>query len=91
MTPKVLDVVSQAFASPDSGESAIVSRQTFEYDEDFLQDAIRQSLEFWLGTRTQIGVSVDETWKCDICEYRADCEWRAEQASIHSQKTARKK
>lgn len=68
-----------------------MARQTFEYDEDFLQQAVSQALEFWLGTRQHIGVDIKETWKCDVCEYKADCEWREEQASVYSQKMTSKR
>jgi exonuclease V len=77
--------------SPDPGESTIVGRQTFEYDEDFVQQTVSQVLEFWLGTRQHIGVDINETWKCNVCEYKADCEWRKEQASVYSQKTTSKR
>jgi exonuclease V len=85
------NVISDMMSSPDLGESTIVARQTFEYDEDLVKQALTQALEFWLGSRQQTGVDVDETWKCDVCEYKADCEWRAEQALVYSRKMGSKR
>ena len=74
-----------------SGDSTILARQTFDYDKAFLDMAVTEALEFWLGTRDNVGVDLNDTWKCDVCEYKANCEWREEQASIFSQKMASKR
>jgi len=66
--------------------SDIIDVKSFNYDETFMKETVKHSLEFWNGRRPLEGVSIGDTWKCDVCEYKADCEWREEQAAIFSQR-----
>jgi exonuclease V len=67
-------------------DSDIIDVKSFEYDETFMEKTVKHSLEFWHGQRPLEGVSIGDTWKCNVCEYKADCEWRQEQAAILSQR-----
>lgn len=78
--------VSQSEKLLSRGASEYITSQTFEYDEEFVQEAITQSLDFWLGIRGHAGTSLEESWKCNVCEYRENCEWRSQQAVAFSQK-----
>jgi exonuclease V len=35
-------------------------------------------MNWWKGERTPRGVEVMEAWKCRICEFADECEWRQE-------------
>lgn len=43
---------------------------------------VKKSMEFWKVKRPYVGVSLGETWKCEKCEYKRDCEWRNDQAKM---------
>ena len=51
--------------------------------------SVREAMDFWLGKRPIIGVSPENAWKCNVCEYKDDCEWRQEQAALFAQKARR--
>ncbi|PVG01864.1 hypothetical protein CPB86DRAFT_781242 [Serendipita vermifera] len=68
-------------------DSTVLATRTFDYDVEFLQHKLNQALDFWLGQRPLKGVPIGETWKCGVCEYKKDCEWRAEQAAVLSQRS----
>lgn len=58
----------------------IIGVKTFRYEAVELETHINHVLAFWLGEREPIGVGLDATWKCNSCELRESCEWRAEEA-----------
>ncbi|KAH8835589.1 exonuclease V a 5' deoxyribonuclease-domain-containing protein [Flagelloscypha sp. PMI_526] len=62
-------------------EQALAIR--FQMNENFLDAHIRDAFEFWHGKRRPKGVSLEQTHRCNTCEYRDGCEWRAEQAELY--------
>ncbi|KAK0523557.1 hypothetical protein OC842_006105 [Tilletia horrida] len=61
-------------------EQQIIAKVAFTYSADQLEEHLAKVMPVWLGTREPVGVKELETYKCNSCEYRADCEWRAEKA-----------
>ncbi|KAG8827937.1 hypothetical protein FRC19_011085 [Serendipita sp. 401] len=67
--------------SDSTNESDLLAIKSFRYDGDFIKNSIATSLGFWLGSQPTKGVRVEETWKCNVCEYKDSCEWRQKEAS----------
>ncbi|KAG8899952.1 hypothetical protein FRB99_006345 [Tulasnella sp. 403] len=60
--------------------SNIVGVKSFELDTEFLNTHIKAAIDFWEGRREPLGVELEDTWKCNTCEYREGCEWREAKA-----------
>ena len=55
------------------------------YDEDWLMEKIYHFEDYWHGHRfIPQGVDVAEVWKCDLCPYINDCDWRKMKCSPRS-------
>ncbi|KAG8815809.1 hypothetical protein FRC17_000574 [Serendipita sp. 399] len=67
--------------SIEPGDTTPVKIQAFRYDPSFVTASLATSLGFWLGTQPMRGVGIEETWKCNACEYKENCEWRQGEAS----------
>jgi len=60
----------------------IVGVTTFSYDVEMLDDYLESAVEFWRGDREPRGVEVEETWRCEYCEFSLNCEWREMKAGL---------
>ena len=60
----------------DSSTGDIRGTKTFLYDEKVLDDYVSNSMEWWHGERDARGVEIDEAFKCQICQFAPECEWR---------------
>ncbi|CAO1628872.1 unnamed protein product [Sympodiomycopsis kandeliae] len=68
---------SQPQPQSQSKQSAkIIGRITFPSLSYHLTSHIKSVLSLWNGTRSAIGVSESETYKCRGCEWFEGCEWR---------------
>lgn len=79
--------------SPNSGKTRsperkgeVLGTKQVLYDEDFLQQKIELVSELIYGSRQPRGVSLQDTWRCESCEYKMDCEWREEQAELFTER-----
>ncbi|KAE8269429.1 hypothetical protein A4X09_0g2907 [Tilletia walkeri] len=61
-------------------EQQIIAKVAFTYSAAQLDAHLATVMPVWLGARDPNGVKEVETYKCNSCEYRADCEWRAVKA-----------
>lgn len=59
-----------------SGDGEIVGVRTFLYEHDVVMDYVCDELRWWRGEREVQGVSVEEAFKCRMCEFADDCTWR---------------
>ncbi|KAI1906398.1 hypothetical protein LOZ12_004107 [Ophidiomyces ophidiicola] len=50
--------------------------RSFFFDENDLYPYLADGMRFWRGDRNAQGVGREEAWKCRICEFRDECEWR---------------
>ena len=60
----------------DSSTGDVRGTKTFLYDDEMLGDYISNSMEWWHGERPARGVEIDEAFKCQICQFAPECQWR---------------
>lgn len=61
--------------SEDGVPSELGSR-SFLFDPSDLTSYSSDQLNWWRGERAPRGVEVSDAWKCRICEFRDECDWR---------------
>lgn len=49
---------------------------TITYDEKLLDRYLKHEMGYWQGQRKPVGVEISDAWKCGVCEFAADCDWR---------------
>ena len=54
----------------------VIGIETVEYDEQWMKAELDTCFSFWLGKRPARGVDIEQTWKCDSCQFRDICVWR---------------
>ncbi len=47
-----------------------------EYDENWLLTTVDKLEQYWSGTRSAQGVGIEEAWKCSMCSFAENCDWR---------------
>lgn len=57
-----------------SGE--VLGTEAVEYDENWMKLELETCFSFWMGRRPARGVDIEESWKCDSCQFRDICVWR---------------
>lgn len=57
-------------------KSEVIGTTRFRFDKAILTKYVNMSIEFWRSSRELKGVDLEDTWKCNVCEYREACEWR---------------
>jgi exonuclease V len=67
-------------------DGTVLGSKTFVYDDDILRSYVVDELDFWRGNRAPRGVDIEDAFKCRMCEFAENCEWRIEkhQAMIRS-------
>ena len=55
---------------------AYLGSRSFFFDPSSLYPYLTSGMRFWHGRRPARGVPLYEAWKCRICEFRDECEWR---------------
>ncbi|KAL2823346.1 exonuclease V [Aspergillus cavernicola] len=58
--------------------SRLLGTRSFLFDPASLESYLADQMAWWRGERTPRGVEVMEAWKCRICEFQDECEWRQE-------------
>ncbi|EAS32366.3 uncharacterized protein CIMG_03390 [Coccidioides immitis RS] len=53
-----------------------IGSRSFFFDANDLYPYLADGMRFWRGGRSAKGVGMVEAWKCRICEFRDECEWR---------------
>jgi len=63
---------------PDYYPSAtVLGSRSFLFDPITLSAYLSDQMSWWRGNRAPRGVDLsDAVWKCRICEFREECEWR---------------
>ncbi|WEW54927.1 hypothetical protein PRK78_000354 [Emydomyces testavorans] len=62
--------------SDSSNPMKYIGSRSFFFDSHDLYPYLADGMRFWRGDRAAKGVGMVEAWKCRICEFRDDCEWR---------------
>lgn len=60
----------------DQADGSILGIKTFVYDDGVLQSYLEDEMRWWKGEREAQGVSIEEAYKCRICEFGEGCTWR---------------
>ncbi|KAH6856141.1 exonuclease V a 5' deoxyribonuclease-domain-containing protein [Chaetomium sp. MPI-CAGE-AT-0009] len=60
---------------PESG--SVICTHTFFVEPETLDMYLAETMRWWKGEREPRGVPLDEAFKCRSCEFRDECEWRA--------------
>lgn len=68
------DVLQAEYRS--QGDGSIMGSKTFLVDEPTLQAYLDEEMSWWKGQREAMGVPIEEAYKCRICEFADECEWR---------------
>ncbi|KIO18874.1 hypothetical protein M407DRAFT_224524, partial [Tulasnella calospora MUT 4182] len=67
--------------APGNQDPSIIGSKKFNFDQELLTKHIVAAIEFWESRREPRGVELEDTWKCDTCEFRDGCEWREAKAA----------
>lgn len=60
----------------DSTTGSVRGTKTFLHSDDELDRYIQNGMQWWHGERPPRGVEVEEAFKCQICQFAGECEWR---------------
>jgi len=59
----------------------VIDFETVQLDRVWLVKHSIDAAEFWMGKRTEPrGVDIEDAWKCSMCEFGQDCQWRKSKA-----------
>jgi len=58
----------------------VFATQVVNYDEDWLLKNAQKCEEYWLGHRFAQGVDIEDAWKCSMCDFADNCDWRKAKA-----------
>ncbi|CAM1301367.1 EXO5 (predicted) [Pycnogonum litorale] len=79
----LIDYVSQ-------DDEQTMSLHEVQFNLEWLEKKFKYFVEFWNGNRNEQGVDIEDAWKCNICDYRRSCAWRASKSEdcIRSNETS---
>ncbi|KAI9872838.1 MAG: hypothetical protein M1830_001132 [Pleopsidium flavum] len=60
----------------DQVDGSILGIKTFVHDDGVLKSYLEDEMRWWRGEREAQGVSIEEAYKCRICEFAEGCTWR---------------
>jgi exonuclease V len=72
-------------------KDVIIGTVRFPYDSHFLQQHLLDVMAMWKGDRPLRGVTIEQSWRCNQCEYYVDCEWRQMKAEEGFQRVMEKR
>ncbi|GME40437.1 Defects-in-morphology protein 1-like mitochondrial [Neofusicoccum parvum] len=55
---------------------SLLGSKTLVYDKGVLEKYVEEEMSWWRGERKAKGVDIEEAFKCRICEFAEECEWR---------------
>ena len=58
------------------GEGSVICVNTFFVEPETLDLYLDETMRWWRGERPPRGVAVEETYKCQSCEFAGECAWR---------------
>ena len=61
---------------------SIVGETVFSHSPRILATHLSSVLQWWMGEREAVGVSIHDTRRCEWCEFEEGCEWRYVHRSI---------
>lgn len=76
VSPPPLETQDHVTLTSGSGSGSIIGRTGFTHSPRRLAAHLASVLDWWMGKREAIGVSIEETRRCGWCEFEEGCEWR---------------
>jgi len=59
----------------------LIAVEGVTFDPEWLGNQSIDAAEFWFGRRGKPrGVDIEDAWKCGMCEFSQDCQWRVSRA-----------
>lgn len=52
-----------------------------KYEEVWLLETVSKCEQYWMGQRFAQGVDIEDAWKCSMCSFADNCEWRIAKAN----------
>ncbi|GKZ19954.1 hypothetical protein AbraIFM66951_002797 [Aspergillus brasiliensis] len=77
--------------SADLQPPRVLGSRSFLFDPTSMSSYVTDQMHWWRGERDPRGVEVMEAWKCRICEFRDECEWRREREWLFANRRAGRK
>jgi exonuclease V len=71
--------------------NSVIGDRTFVYEEAVLENYAIDEMAWWKGDRSARGVEIEDAFKCGICEFAENCEWRQGKVDEALQKSREKK
>lgn len=59
-----------------SGNGEFITARTFEHKDTEIDQYVADEMMWWRGQRPAKGVEVEEAFKCQMCDFAENCEWR---------------
>lgn len=84
-TNSIGDILKAEYRTRSTGD--VIGSHTFAMDNQTLDTYIEHEMRWWKGERQPEGVSVEEAYKCQSCDFADNCEWRVarvEEATMRS-------
>ncbi|KAJ5767258.1 uncharacterized protein N7511_004874 [Penicillium nucicola] len=72
-------------------DSRHLGSRSFLYDPTTMTSYLSDQMTWWRGERDPRGVEVMDAWKCRICEFRNECEWRQERELAYARRGGRRR
>ncbi|KAK0645048.1 Exonuclease V [Lasiodiplodia hormozganensis] len=69
----------------------VLGSKTLVYEESTLDGYLAEEMEWWRGKRKARGVDIEEAFKCRICEFAEECEWRIEKVEEITKRQPKKR
>ncbi|KAL7415211.1 exonuclease V [Mrakia frigida] len=70
---------SSSYSDPSPLDASIIGVVSFQYSHQGILAHFDDILSFWLGERAPRGVSMENTMRCEWCEFKEGCEWREQE------------
>ncbi|KAK2786625.1 hypothetical protein FQN53_006329 [Emmonsiellopsis sp. PD_33] len=70
--------ISQPTSPKPDQRMEYMGSRSFLFNPSFLYGYLADEMRFWRGERQARGVGMLEAWKCRLCEFSEECEWRKE-------------
>ena len=58
----------------------IFASEEVDYDETWLMEKVSHFENYWVGKRFARGVDIEDAWKCSMCAFADNCNWRIAKA-----------
>ncbi|KAJ5294967.1 Mpv17/PMP22 [Penicillium antarcticum] len=78
-------------AVEEESASRHLGSRSFLYDPTTMTSYLSDQMTWWRGERDPCGVEIMDAWKCRICEFRDECEWRQERELAYARRGGRRR